>query len=59
MTYAYSDDVIFRPMVTYDTFFEIMKDVIMHKTLNKVLQIDPLVPLFKLRLHYILASSKL
>jgi hypothetical protein len=36
MTYAHSDDVIFRPMVTYDTFFEIMKDVIMHKTLNKV-----------------------
>lgn len=29
--------------------FAIMKDVLMYKTLNKLLQIDALVPLFKLR----------
>lgn len=49
MSYAHSDVDISRLMATYDEVFAIMKDVLTHKTMNKLLQTDALVPLFKLR----------
>ena len=49
MTYAHSDSDISRLLMVYDEVFAMIKEVLIKKNLNDLLQTKPLVPLFKIR----------
>ncbi|MCR4321634.1 MAG: aminotransferase class III-fold pyridoxal phosphate-dependent enzyme [Candidatus Brocadiaceae bacterium] len=49
MTYAHSDSDISRLLEVYDEVFAIIKEVLVKRNLNELLQTKPLVPLFKIR----------
>ncbi|OGS72392.1 MAG: aminotransferase class III [Flavobacteria bacterium RIFCSPLOWO2_12_FULL_35_11] len=49
MTYAHSDTDISRLLTVYDEVFAIVKEVLVKRNLNELLQTKPLVPLFKIR----------
>lgn len=49
MAYAHSDTDISRLLEVYDEVFAIIKEVLVKRNLNELLQTKPLVPLFKIR----------
>jgi glutamate-1-semialdehyde 2,1-aminomutase len=49
MSYSHDDEDIARLLIVYSEVFPIIKKAVVNKTLNSVLQCDPLKPLFKVR----------
>jgi len=49
MTYAHSDTDISRLLTVYDEVFAMIKEVLIKRNLNELLQAKPLAPLFKIR----------
>lgn len=49
MSYAHSDDDIFKLLSVYDKVFAIIEAVLAKRNLNKFLRAKPLMPLFKIR----------
>jgi glutamate-1-semialdehyde 2,1-aminomutase len=49
MSYAHSDDDVEKLLRAYDEVFEIIKEVVTKRNLNKWLRTKPLIPLFKIR----------
>ncbi len=49
MTYAHSDSDILKLLEAYDEVFAMIKEVLIKRNLDELLQTEPLVPLFKIR----------
>ncbi len=49
MSYAHTDSDIERLLIVYDEVFSIIKDGLINRGINKMLQVEPLIPLFSVR----------